>query len=77
MKEKLKECESLIIDFAKRENLSPSDMLNSFQTALLNVAGWICECYGYSNDEYEKFMYDYVDQIKRSVDRRFGHYERK
>lgn len=77
MRKKIKACESLIIDFAKKENFSPKDTLDNFQTALLNIAGWICKCYGYSNAEYEKFMYDYVDQIKEAVDRRFGHYGRK
>lgn len=67
----IKECEQLMIDFAKEKNMSPSGMLSDFQTALLNIAGWVCECLNYSNDECEQFMREYADNIKASVDRRF------
>lgn len=66
-----KSCEQLMIDFAKRENLSPQEMLSGFQTALLNIAGWVCQCYGYSDEEYEKFMMEYVDNVRESVEFRF------
>lgn len=67
----LNECERLMIDFAKEKDMSPEDMMDSFQTALLNIAGWICECYKYSNKEYEKFMKEYADNISIAVNRRF------
>ena len=67
----LEECEQLIIDFAKRKNMSPDQMMSKFQTALLNIAGWICECYQYSNDEYEAFMKEYANNVSESIERRF------
>lgn len=71
MESLVERCEGLIIDFAKRENLSPDQMLSEFQTALLNIAGWICRCYQYSDEEYEKFMKEYADNIRKSVEQRF------
>lgn len=59
-----------MIDFAKEKNLSPGEMLSSFQTALLNVAGWICKCYQYTDEEYEKFMKEYADNVRESVEHR-------
>lgn len=67
----VKRCEQSMIDFAKQENMSPDSMVSNFQTALLNIAGWICECYGMSNEEYEKFMWQYVDNVKEAVELRF------
>lgn len=67
----VKECEQLMIDFAKKKDMSPRDMMSDFQTALLNIAGWICECYEYSNDEYEAFMRQYAANVQESVERRF------
>lgn len=63
--------EQVIIDYAKAENLTPSQAMSSCQTALLNVAGWICACYGYSNDEYEAFMKQYADEVNKAVERSF------
>lgn len=68
---KVKECEQVIIDFAKKENMSPDQMMSDFQTALLNIAGWICECYRYSNDQYEAFMKEYAANVTAAVERRF------
>ena len=67
----VKECEKLMIDFAMEKNLRPGEVLSNFQTALLNIAGWICGCYKYTNEEYEQFMYEYADNVKASVDSRF------
>lgn len=67
----VKKCEQSMIDFAKKENMSPNDMMSNFQTALLNIAGWICECYEYSNDEYERFMRQYAANVQEAVERRF------
>lgn len=71
MAKNLKECEQLMIDFAKERNFTPEEMLTSFQTALLNIAGWVCTCMGYPDDEYERFMMDYVNELKKSVEQRF------
>lgn len=60
-----------MIDFAKKENMSPDSMVSNFQTALLNIAGWICKYYGMSSEEYEKFMWQYVDNVKEAVELRF------
>ena len=65
------ECEQSIIDFAKKKDMSPSQMLSIFQTALLNVAGWVCQCYQYTNEEYEKFMRDYANNVTASIEGRF------
>lgn len=67
----LSECEESILDFAKRKNMSPDQTLSKFQTALLNIAGWICDCYRYSEEEYEEFMRDYVNNVAAAVERRF------
>lgn len=67
----IKEYEQIIIDYAKEKNLDPQLMLSAAQTALLNIAGWICECFRYSNDEYEKFMRDYANNVVESVNNRF------
>ncbi len=64
--------EQVIIDYAKAKNLTPSQTLSDCQTALLNIAGWICECYEYPNAEYEKFMREYAASVKEAVERRFG-----
>lgn len=69
--ENVKECEQVIINFAKEKNMSPDAMMSDFQTALLNIAGWICECYKYSDDEYEKFMREYADNVRIAVEDRF------
>lgn len=65
----LKECEQLMIDFAKEKNMSPDDMISKFQMALLNIAGWICKCYKYTDDEYEAFMREYADNVTKAIDR--------
>lgn len=70
-KNHVKGFEQVIIDYAKKEDLSGSTTLSDCQTALLNIAGLICECYGYSNDEYEEFMRQYVANVQEAVDRRF------
>lgn len=71
MDDLVKECEQLMIDFAKKKDLSPNDMLSGFQTALLNVAGWICSVYKYSDKEYESFMKKYADEISEAVENKF------
>lgn len=72
MKEELvKECEQLMIDFAKEKNMSADVMMSNFQTALLNIAGWICRYYQYTDDEYEAFMRQYADNVVESIDSRF------
>lgn len=67
----LKECEQLMIDFAKKKNMSPSEMLSEFQTALLNIAGWVCRCYQYTDEEYEAFMREYANNVVESIEFRF------
>lgn len=67
----VKECEQLMIDFAKKKNMSPDLMLSDFQTALLNIAGWICQCYQYSDDQYEAFMKEYASNVVSAVEYRF------
>ena len=67
----LEECEQLMIDFAKEKNMSPDQMLSKFQTALLNIAGWLCECYGYSNDQYEAYMKEYAESLENAIEQRF------
>lgn len=65
----IKECERLMIDFAKEKNLSPEQTLDNFQSALLNIAGWFCECYNYPNDKYEAYMKDYAERVVQTVER--------
>lgn len=67
----VKECEQLMIDFAKKKNMSPDQMISDFQTALLNIAGWVCKCYEYTDDEYETFMKEYAGNVAAAVERRF------
>lgn len=67
----LQECEQLIIDFAQKRNMSPSDMLSKFQMALLDVARWVCEYYQYTDEEYESFMRGYANNITDAINRRF------
>ncbi len=69
--ELLKECEQLMIDFAKKKNMSPDVMISNFQMALLNIAGWICRCYQYTDDKYEAFMRQYADNVVEAIDQRF------
>lgn len=71
MEGNVKGCEQVMINFAKKKNMSPDAMLSNFQTALLNIAGWICRCYEYSDDEYEEFMKGYADNIRIAVENRF------
>lgn len=68
----LKECEQLMIDFGKKKNMSPDDMISKFQMALINIAGWICECYQYTDDECKAIMREYADNVARSIESRFG-----
>lgn len=70
-KSKVKECEQVILDFAVKENMSPDQMVSDFQTALLNMAGWVCQCYQYTEDEYEAFMKEFAAKITASVEQRF------
>lgn len=63
--------EQVIIDYAKAKNLMLDQMLSDCQTALLNIAGWICEFYKYSNEEYEKFMREYAANVKEDIEYRF------
>lgn len=67
----MKGFEQVIIDYAKANDLTPRQTLSDCQTALLNIAGWICACYKYPNEEYEKFMREYAGNIKKAVERRF------
>lgn len=70
MSKMITECQQVMIDFAKEKNMSPNDMMSDFQTALLNIAGWICECYGYSKDEYEEFMRQYAANVQEAIESR-------
>ena len=64
--------EQVIIDYAKANNLTPSEMLSDCQTALLNVAGWLSECYQLTEQEFETFMMDYAATVKAAIDCMFG-----
>lgn len=70
-KDHVKGFEQVIIDYAKENNLAPDTTLSKCQTALLNVAGWICECLGYDHDDYEAFMKEYAANVTEAIDRRF------
>ena len=70
-KDHVKGFEQVIIDYAKENDLSPDTAMSKCQTALLNIAGWICKCYGYSNKEYEEFMREYAVNVAAAINSRF------
>lgn len=70
-KDHVKGFEQVIIDYAKENNLAPDTMMSKCQTALLNIAEWICECLGYESKEHEEFMREYAANVAAAIDRRF------